>query len=262
MVDPIGGGGDVKVPGLGDVQKKYVIGGVIVGTGIAIVVYIRIRGQAASTATTTAVPADTSGDDSGIDPDTGIPYADEEGSGVLDGGGEIGDYSDQTDDDAAGYPIGSQADLTWQAQQSSGVTTNEEWVQACLGDLPGDQATIQAALLGVLAGQTVTTAQKQLFLEGVALNENPPQGYPTPIKTSDTAQQPGTPTSTSVVVPRTVGQSQEAAFAILSAAGFRETGTPVVKGKTLIVQSTTPAAGTSAAKGSTVVVHSAVPKGK
>ena len=46
MVDPIDNG-DVKVPGLGDVPKKYVIGGVIVGGVIAVIVYIRIRNSAA-----------------------------------------------------------------------------------------------------------------------------------------------------------------------------------------------------------------------
>lgn len=271
MVDPVGGGGDVKVPGVGDVPKKYVVGGVIVGSLIAIVVYIRIRNTAASTAATTAAPAT---DTSAIDPATGIPYSEEQGDTGIDpatgipyidesGGGSYG-ASDVSNLDASGYPIGSAQDLAYQAQQSSGISSNEEWVQAAMGDLPGDQATIQAALLGVLSGQTVTNAQKTLFLEAVALNGNPPQGYPTPIKLSDTAAQPGTPAPTAkVTIPKSIiGQPQEAAFAILGAAGLKPVGTKLVPGKTLIVQSSSPAAGSSVAKGSTVTLHSAVPKAK
>jgi PASTA domain len=265
MVDAIGGGGDVKVPGLGGVQKKYVIGGVVVGGLIAVIVYIRIRNTAASTATAAATPDAGAAADPSIDPATGLPYADET-SGTIDpatgipyaeesGGGDYGGGGayGSTDLDSQGYPIGSAADLAWQAQQTSGITTNEEWVQAAMGDLPGDQATIQAALLGVLSGQTVTTAQKTLFLEAVALNENPPQGYPTPIKTSDTAAQPGTP-ATTVAVPNIVGQKVDQAGQLLAYAGFKSkfTGNEGDPGNVWVVSSQTPRAGAKAAKGSTV----------
>jgi hypothetical protein len=57
--------------------------------------------------------------------------------------------------------------------------------------LPGDQNTIRVALVDVLAGITVTTAQKNIFLEAVGVIGQPPGSYPTPIKTSDTSAQPG-----------------------------------------------------------------------
>jgi PASTA domain len=262
MVDA---GGEIKVPGLGDVQKKYVIGGVVVGGLIAVIVYIRIRNTAATTATAAATPvADPSIDpatdlpyaeESGtIDPSTDLPYAEESGGGNYGGGGAYGN----TNLDAQGYPIGSAQDLQWQLQQSTGVTTNEEWVNAAMGDLPGDQATIQAALLGVLSGQSVTTAQKSLFLEAVALNGQPPQGYPTPIKLTDTAAQPGTPAPSKVKVPKVTGEPGGEAFNVLEAAGLKPVFSSAVK-PDWIITGQTPSAGSSVSPGSRVTITGHAP---
>lgn len=62
----------------------------------------------------------------------------------------------------------------------------------------------------------------------------------------------------SPTVPNVVGEAQEAAFARLSAAGLKAKGTPVVKGKTLIVQSQSVKAGTSVPAGTTVTLVSKV----
>lgn len=251
--------GDISVPGLGDVPKKYAIGAVAVAAGLGVIVYIRSRNAAKTAAATTATTADTGGTDPSIDPATGIPYAEESaGLGVSDYGG-AGAYGSGYD--AGGYPIGSQADLTWSAEQNSGITTNNEWVQEAIGGaVPGDPGTIQAALSAVLGGLTVTTAQKNLFMEAVGVLGNPPQGYP-PIHTSDTAAHPGTPSpkpSGTVKVPNVIWQTQEGAFAIIKAAGLNPTGTPVVHGKVLVVQSQSPKAGTAVARGSTVHLTSKV----
>src|SRR5271169_634562 len=67
----------VKIPGIGDVDKKYVIAGVVVGGGVAVVVYVRAKkaGQAATnqTATQTAgVVTDPAGNTcSAVDPNSG-----------------------------------------------------------------------------------------------------------------------------------------------------------------------------------------------
>lgn len=263
-------GGDVKVPGLGEVpRKKLLIIGVIAAVVVAGVLVVRGRGSSAAPATTTTAT------DPSIDPNTGIPYADEGGSGGIDpatdipyadeaGGGSYGAYPDNTNLDAEGYPIGSAQDLAYQQQTATGISTNSEWLQAAEGDLPGDQATIQAALSGVLGGITVTTAQKNLFLEAVGINGPPPQGYPTPIKTSDTSAQPGGGTGTTtgapkVTVPSVAGQTADSAIAELAKAGLRGSITLTAAsnhpGIFHIVTKTSPASGASAAKGSTVVIY-------
>jgi PASTA domain len=245
--------------------KKYVLGGVLVGGGIAVVSVLRSR--SAATASTAADVPDATAVDPTIDPATGVPYADEQGnSGAYgsDYGGSGGSYGSTGGYDAAGYPIGSPADIAWEdgatgvSGVTGGITTNDEWLQQALADLPGSQTAIQSALLGVLAGQTVTTGQKVLFLEAVALNGQPPGGYPTPIKTSDTAAQPGAGAE-KVKVPTVVGETQESAFTAISAAGLKASGSKVQPGKTLIVKSTSPKGGTMVAKNSTVHVVSSVP---
>lgn len=200
--------GDVKIPGLGEVdKKKAAVGGIIVAVGVVGIIAVRRRtaGSASSTQSTnttgTAAAADTSGDDSGIDPATGIPYAEEEAgySDASDYGGNGAVGSGTSDYDAAGYPIGSEADLQWQAEQdgtstitsSSGITTNADWVtEAESGVVPGSVSTISAAVAKILGGIAVTSAQRDLFLEIVGVIGEPPQGYPQPIKLTDTSAQP------------------------------------------------------------------------
>jgi len=192
---------DVKLPGLGQVDKKYVIGGVVIAGGIVVLVYLRNKSQAnaANAAGTDTTAADTSGDtsgyDSGIDPATGIPYSEESGGeGLDDYGGSYGSYQNEGYD-AAGYPLGSEADLQWQAGQTPGttndITTNEQWLEeAESGVISGSASTIGNALSRVLGGLPVTSAQRNLFLEVVGVIGNPPGGYPTPIKLKDTSGQP------------------------------------------------------------------------
>jgi hypothetical protein len=236
------GGGDMKVPGFGNVQKKYVIGGVAVGGIIAVVVYIRAKKTAAANAAAatnqTAAQAGTVTDPAGntcatVDPNSGYcPGSPEdqswqqENSGYYSSGGiaaqdAAGISSGVTGTSAAGfvtdaagnqctavdpntgYCPGTPQDLA--AQQgsvtstvpsagTSAPTTNSQWLTDAIAVLPGGATSAnEAALAGVLGGLTVTTAQKNIFLEAVGLEGQPPQGYPTPIKTSDSSGQPGTP---------------------------------------------------------------------
>jgi hypothetical protein len=116
-------------------------------------------------------------------------------------------------DPATGYCPGTPQDIAAQGGVTGSpvapvVSTNSDWLQAALQVLPGgDTSANEAALAGVLGGLTVTTAQKNIFLEAVGLEGQPPQGYPTPIKTSDTAAQPGTPTSAGAISNLTVTAS-------------------------------------------------------
>jgi hypothetical protein len=194
-------GGEIKLPGLGKVDKKYAIGGLLAAVAIVIVVAVRRKSAAANASSAPAVDASDASD--AIDPATGIPYAEEQDSAeaqLASLGGDEADYGDGAgnlvaDTDAAGYPIGSAADLAWQAQQegltgtgaSSGITTNSQWLTEAMDTLPGDQTTIQTALTMVLGGLAVTTAQQDLFLEAVGVIGPPPQGYPQPVKLVNTA---------------------------------------------------------------------------
>jgi len=223
--------GEIKIPGIGDVDKKYVIAGVVVGAGIAVVVYVRGKNKAAVSSSGTsqgAMVTDPAGNQcASLDPNSGFcPGTPEDtayqeqstGSyGGLGYGGDIGyagsgvssaglvqdpagnqcsavslatGYCPGTPQDIAAS--GTAATATTGTGTTGSVSTNSDWLEAALGVVPGDSGTVQAALAAVLAGLTVTTAQKNLFLEAVGILGNPPQGYPQPIKTSDTSAQPGT----------------------------------------------------------------------
>lgn len=254
---------DVKLPGLGEVPKKYLLWGGIAAAGIIGVIVIRGRANASAgtPADTTGTTADTSG--TGTD---GSSYVDPGAYGAYDtsglGGGSAYDYgTGGTGFDAVGYPIGSQADIQWQAQQYGGitgtatqVTTNSQWVTEALGNVPGDSGTVRSALSHVLAGLTVTTAQKDLFLEAVALNGQPPQGYPQPIKTSDTAAHPGTQDQ-NVKIPVVTGEVIADAQRELAAVGLksRVSGT-IPHGKTGLAKTQSPKAGTVVKRNSTVTL--------
>jgi hypothetical protein len=214
---------DVKVPGIGKIDKKYAIGGGLAAIAIVVIVVVRKKAQssAANATTTAGTPAgagnmvtDPAGNQcSVLDPNSGycpgtaedLQYQQDQtlASSSLAGGGDspYGGGNEYSGYDAAGYPLGSQADLAWQQEQqtgtttttgtsASGITTNSEWITDALSELPGDSTTNQTALISVFGGITVTTAQKDIYNEAVGVL-GPPPVAPPPIKTSDTSSQPG-----------------------------------------------------------------------
>jgi hypothetical protein len=255
--------GDVRVPGIGKIPKKYAIGAVVIGGGIAVIAFMRARSAAASAASGTAGDAtgDATGDSGSAD---GSGYEDpsayddgyEDPSAYDSGGASDLGYADPsayaTPVDAAGYPVGSAADLAWQQEQSGAVTTNSEWAAQAIGDTPGD--AVQAAIAGVLGGLTVTTAQKNVFMEAVGINGQPPQGYPQPIKTSDTSAQPGPAgtASSKGTIPDVKGKPVADAVSLITEAGFKAKG-PTSSTQHLYVNTQEPKGGTSAVKGSYVI---------
>lgn len=289
-------GGDIKVPGLGNLNKKYVIGAVGVAVSIIVIITIRSR-KASAAAATTAASAGTTGqvtDPAGntcaaLDPGSGYcPGTEEdsqyysEQSSALENEGDEGGIAggtgaDSGGYDAAGYPLGSAADLAWQTSQESGTattgtgttgttttgsagvpTTNSQWVTDAIAQLPGDTGTLQTALSSVLGGITVTTAQKNLFLEAVGILGPPPQGYPTPIKTSDTAAQPGGTTG-QVTIPNVTGYTAGAAHNAIDGAGLHAVAASGQK-DTWIVTGTAPKTGTKVNSGSNVTILASAPK--
>ena len=239
---------DVKVPGLGEVPKKYVWGGVIVGGGIAVIMFLRARSAASASDAGNAAASDGTGTDPSIDPATGIPYADEgygtEDSSYIDPSTGI-PYADES-----GYGGAYGTSVT----TANAVSTNEEWLQNALTDTPGNTSTVEAALAGVLGGLTVTTAQREIFLEAVGINGQPPQGYPTPIKTSDTSAQSTTSgtSSNKVSVPDVKGWEAQEGYAMIRQAGLKPHGPTPKAGEHLYIQTETPKPGTSVIKGSAV----------
>jgi hypothetical protein len=264
---------DIKVPGLGEVDKKYVIAGVLTGVGVGVIVYIRSRNKAAQAAATpattgTGMTTDPAGNQcEALDPNSGycpgspedVAYQ-ENSSGSLSGlgyGGDIG-YAGtgvseagllvdpagnqcQTLDPSTGYCPGTPEDQAAQASLtgsqsatgtvSSAITTNSQWVTAALAVLPGgNTGANQTALASVLGGVAVTTAQKNVFMEAVALVGQPPQGYP-PINTTDTSGQPygggssgqGS-TSGSGSTGSGAGAAKAGAISNLRIGGYNETG--------------------------------------
>lgn len=220
---------DIKVPGLGELDKKYVIWGVVAGVGIGVIVYFRSKkaAQSADTSGSDQVVTDPAGNtctaldaNSGYCPGSPEDMAYQESltgsySGVGFNGGQdagtgislAGLLSDPAGNQciavnpATGYCPGSPQDQQAIAAAGSGTGTTvagagiskQDWINEALGVVPGDSGTIQAALVDVFAGQTVTTAQKNIFMEAVGVLGQPPGGYPTPVKTSDTSGQPGAP---------------------------------------------------------------------
>jgi hypothetical protein len=210
----------IKIPGLGEVPKKTAIIAGAGAVGIIAIVAIRHRSSAAATSSTaTATPDASATDPNAIDPNTGIPYSQEGGADAAGygsgyqipyGSGGGGYDAAGSGFDAAGYPIGSEADLAWQNEQNgttgitaptspSGITTNADWVtEAESGVIPGSISTISAAVSKVLGGLAVTSAQRDLFMEAVGVLGQPPQGYPQPIKLTDTPAQPSKPKSKTI----------------------------------------------------------------
>src|ERR1700685_1066135 len=124
----------IKIPGLGEVPKKTALIGGAAAVAIIAVVAIRHRASAnsAASSSSSAVPGAASETDSGIDPAPGVPYSEEGGADTdyssgytIPYGSDGGGYgAGGSGFDAAGYPIGSEADLAGQsAQRGTGTIT-------------------------------------------------------------------------------------------------------------------------------------------
>lgn len=283
--------GDIKLPVGGKVPKKAAAGGVAVVGLLVGAYYLRKRKATAAgpqavspTASDQYPPDGTQGnpqDPYSTDPATGQTYGDE----ATGSGGALGAFGTGNAVSSGTYPwdgtTGNQSDpysLNPQTgetygNQGAGPVTNpnggppfpnnsawENWaVQQLANNDPGlDQGALTTALGEYLNGQPVTAAQKTLIFDATGTAGNPPiagpNNYPPNVRTNG---HPGGGGAT-VPVPNVVGQSQEAAFAILAAASLKAKGSPVVKGKVLTVDKQNPAAGRKVAEGTTVTLTSAV----
>jgi hypothetical protein len=208
--------------------------------------------------------------DDSVDPETGLTYADEiteygsvsaadsEFSGAQDQAVLQGETPEEYDEQT-GVPY---------EQAGAAVTTNAQWmaeVETGLSEQGYSASDIGQGLAAYFAGKPLGTSSDGTSLYtmmNLAVSEYgpPPTGsYPLLLGPATPGGGGGSapPSVPQVTVPDTVGQAQEAAYAIITAAGLKPaTTTPPVKGETLYVTSQKPAGGTKAASGATVTVTS------
>jgi hypothetical protein len=178
--------GDIKLPGLGPVPRKWFI---IVGGGavltIAYVLYKKRTGAAAAAPATGA----------GTSALSGQPCTDENGNpGVYDDTGTC-----QVDTSAlggyyAGTGAGGVSGVTPPVPGTGGFTTNGQWTQQAEADMEAtgaDPATLSAALGAYITGQPLTTAQQSLVDQAIAMEGYPPVAGPNGMPPALNAQPAG-----------------------------------------------------------------------
>jgi len=192
-----------KLPfGIKGNKTTFIIAGFVVIGGV---IYFRHKANQSNTSTTTATGTGTQTDPAGnvgqIDPATGYAYGSPEDTATLNNtqiGAGLDAYGTGAIDPNTGVPYayelgygsGDAGTGTISGQQP--ITTNSQWLTAAEGVLPnGTSATVEAALSKVLGGVAVSASERDLFLEAVGILGNPPQGYPQPIKLTNTSGQPG-----------------------------------------------------------------------
>lgn len=229
--------------------------GVWILIGLGVLWYFEHQKAAASSASATPnQQTDPAGNVGSIDPATGYVYGTPEDQAAL-AANDSGSSSPGTGA-ASGGTSGAQT-----------YADNNAWGIAAVNYLVGlgiDATTANQAVQQYLASQPLTTAQQGDINLVLASPIGPPPTLPGPVSTNPnpvtgggTSGSGGTGQGT-IAVPNVVGQPQEAAYAILSAAGLKASGSATVSGKVLTVDSQSPAAGAKAQKGSTVTLKSTV----
>jgi len=199
--------GDIKLPGLGPVPKKWFI---IVGGGTVVVIgYVLYKKKSgASSAAATPAAADT-----GTSALSGQPCVDENGNpGVYDDTGTC-----QVDTSAlGGYYSGDGAagvsGTTEPVAGTGGFVTNGQWTQQVETDVQSlgtgiDPGTLSTALGAYIAGQPVTAAQQSLIDQAISIDGYPPvagaNGYPPAIMVQPVTTTTGTTTGTGTTTTTT-----------------------------------------------------------
>jgi len=233
-------------------KKTIVIGAIGLTVGVvAIVIYRRKAAGAAANSTnqtsdtSNAVDPNTgipyaeelgSGGDSGIDPSTGVPYADE-----LGGYGGVGGYSGFGG--GYGYPMP-------QSNTSTSTTSSGSWADQALTKMEqiGYNGRDVALALGkYLSNQPLTAQQKQIIQEALAFVPGGPlnkiHSYPHKGQNKDKSH--------TVAVPDVIGKRWPVAVTALTVKGLKpKQGNPQVK--QLVIAREEPAAGTRVKRGTEV----------
>jgi len=248
--------GTVKLPLLGNVNKKTLAIGAVVAGGVLAYFYIR-RAHAAS-GTGTATSAGTTAADPNLDPATGFDYGTPQDIQALDasaGSANLGFGSGIGLGN--GVPAGGQF-FDPNAPAPATVTTNAEWEQEAIANLEAggvSQATVRNAESGLpryLAHLALSAEQATAVRLAVGLTGPPPSGGPFAIRVAPSGHHP--PPAAKVKVPGVTGRQYAAAREALEKAGFKVRAVPRGAG---IVAFQDPAAGAEADKGSAVTLHMA-----
>lgn len=169
----------MKIPGMGEVKTPYVVGGGVVLVGVLGYAYYRNKKQnaaatAAAATSDTAAATDVNGigaGSSGIDPATGIPYADEEGGDTYGG-----------IDPATGLPYYDEVTQSSTTTNPNAITTNQQWIQQAEADgqnLFGATYALSVQAVEDYISQTATglpASEYQLIQSIVAELGPPPVG--------------------------------------------------------------------------------------
>lgn len=170
----------IKVPGVGPVKKVYVIAGVGVLGGVLVYAYWK---RSTTPAVDVAPVADTSAYDTSSD------YTEDSTAA-----GYNTVYPSAYSQSPYGYDIyGNPLPAPTGAGSGGVYTTNSDWATAAESALEDGGVTLSVSTLAisrVLGGLSVTADQRDLFLQAVGLLGQPPQGYPTPIKLTDSGTGP------------------------------------------------------------------------
>jgi hypothetical protein len=163
----------ITIPGVGPTKKVYVVAGVAVIGGVLAYAYWK-RSQADAAAAAVPAVVDSSGASGYTEDSTAAGY---------------NTISSPTSYSPYGYDLYGNPLPPPTGAGSNGVyTTNADWATAAESALESETltlATIQSALGRVLGGLSVTSAQRDIFMQAVGILGQPPQGYPTPIKLTD-----------------------------------------------------------------------------
>lgn len=266
MAEPAGGGGGLKLPGVGKVSKKWVM--IVGGASVVSIGYFLYRRRQSAAAAAAAPAADSSSD---IDPLTGDVAGSEQDQADLAAMQAGGDGTLGMDGSGlqnfGGFLAASPAGAT--IPGAGGFTTNAEWAQQAEQDLSGigvDPVALSAALGHYLTGSPLSTAEQGLVDQARAEEGDPPVagagGYPPAMHATPTGSGSGNgtpppggtpPPAATAVVPGVVGKRVNDAIAVLQKAGFKyHTSSERDPISEYSVNSQTPGAGAKAAKGSTV----------
>jgi len=218
-------------------NKKILLG--LAGAGIGLVGILWYRNKESSSSSSSADTAD-----SGIDPTTGIPYADED-YGEYGTPGEEGTYDPLTGE----YLPGPGTSETYTA-------TNQTWSQeaeAYLENLGYDPTTTATALGNYLNGIPLSQSEYDIVSAALGFFGNPPSGAPSPILEGGGGSGQGSGTGTTVKVPNVVGSVSNTASVVMLAKGLKLTVNRSGSGTgSWIIRSQSPTAGKQVKVGSTV----------
>lgn len=176
----------IKLPGVGEVNKKYLIaGGGVLLVILAVVMYRKNKAASAAAAAAASGNASTP-----IDPETNYPYGSPEDQAAL---------AALSAASGTGGNFGGGSATTPTVPAGTGLTTNAQWEQDAVNfltqtiQLPA--ANVSSALGAYLAGQDLDPGQMDIVHQAIAAEGVPPvaaaDGYPPNLR--ETAVTPPAP---------------------------------------------------------------------